>query len=79
MKILELRSEKMFILTLQIGTCNESLMGDDFIGYKFIGEESNYWNTLLSNTCPNDLIVTKQLLYDNDIQFIDYNPKIWSL
>lgn len=61
---------------------NIELMGDDFIGYKFVGEDANFWNDIISRLCDYDEIrdnINKKNLLKNNISFSDYDNKRWCL
>ena len=53
------------------------IMGDSFIGYKFIGERSLFWNNLLRESCPDDLFVNDKFIHDNNINTIPYDFELW--
>lgn len=77
MVLLELKSEEMFLKTLKNGSSVCQLMGDNFIGFKFIGEGADYWNTLLSNTYPEGFVLTSDILVKNEISFVPYDNTKW--
>lgn len=61
---------------------NVELMGDDFIGYKFIGEDSDFWNEIINKLCNHDEIsndINKSNLIENNISFSDFNSKRWNI
>lgn len=77
MEFYNLVSEEMFLLTLKNGTTHSELMGENFIGFKFIGENSKYWNTLLKNTYPDGFVLTDKVLSDNNITYSSYDSSKW--
>lgn len=61
---------------LQIPGC--SIMGEDFIGYKVVGNEhADFMNQVLCSTCPDYLPVSKEWLAEHGIDTIPYEGNIW--
>jgi hypothetical protein len=59
---------------------NVEIMGDDFIGYKFVGEDSDFWNNLLLQICDFEEIrgiMNSESLKKNNISFSDYDSNKW--
>lgn len=59
---------------------NVKLMGDDFIGYKFVGEKAQYWNELMLKIYneDEDTTLTYSKLKLNDITPLEYDSIIWN-
>lgn len=59
----------------------EQLMGDDFIGYKFVKGNSIFWNSLIYNLYQNDHdvanILNKAWLLQNNIETLEYDSNVW--
>jgi len=56
---------------------NLTFNGDDFMGYKFKGEGSEFWNELLMNYYDNDdsEFLNSYWLKDNGVEFRGWNTK----
>lgn len=58
-----------------------TLMGDDMVGFKYIGEGGEFWNTLLQELENEDYMLEElnmEWLKENDIPFSEYDNKKWS-
>lgn len=58
-----------------------TLMGDDMIGFKYIGKDGELWNTLLQELEAEDYTMEElnmKWLKENDIPFSEYDNKKWS-
>lgn len=59
-----------------------SIMGDDFIGYKFVGKNSEFWNSLLELLYDKGENIADTLnsewLKGNGIKYLEYNSEVWS-
>jgi hypothetical protein len=58
-----------------------SLMGDDMVGFKYIGKDAEFWNTLLQELEAEDYMLEElnmEWLKENDIPFSEYDNKKWS-
>jgi hypothetical protein len=57
------------------------LMGDDFIGYKFVGDKSEFWNGILMELHNNGHDVASVLnsawLKENDIAVLEHDNDVW--
>ncbi|MED1863342.1 hypothetical protein P4V41_07720 [Fictibacillus nanhaiensis] len=69
------------IVTRGCMTCD--LMGDDFIGVKFVGEDSQFWNNLIqdkTNTMEWDDIIDFFTLKNlqNKFKVLEYDYDTWN-
>jgi len=81
MNIKELMVED--ILEVATKTYGVEIMGDDFIGFKFIGESSVFWNSLLQEKHDQGFDVPSRLnsewLNSNGIPYVEYLSEVWSM
>ncbi|NUJ19450.1 hypothetical protein FKN04_23245 [Bacillus glycinifermentans] len=80
MKTIEITPESVVQEAIKNG---QKIMGDGFIGYKFVYEGSTFWNSLLKMLFDQGYDVSKILstewLTSNEIEAIPYDSKIWTL
>jgi hypothetical protein len=58
-----------------------TLMGDDMVGFKYIGKDGEFWNKLLKELEDEDYTLEElnmTWLKENDIPFADYDNTKWS-
>lgn len=58
------------------------VMGDDFIGYKFVGTKSEFWNGVLYFMHENGEDIGRYLnttwLNENNITYLNYDSNVWN-
>lgn len=59
-----------------------SLMGDDFIGYKFVGKNNDFWNSILFELRNNGRdvgeILNSEWLKENGIEYMEHDSNVWN-
>lgn len=79
MKSMGLTTEKIVRVALMYG---EHLMGEDFVGYKFVMGNSIFWNSLLQymyNKGENvSEILNSDWLSKNNIEVLEHDSRIWN-
>jgi hypothetical protein len=58
------------------------IMGDDFIGYKFVGENSEFWNSILLELHNNGKelaeILNSVWLKANNVPYLEHDSVMWN-
>lgn len=67
---------------LKAGTKQSELMGDDFIGFKFVGSNADFWNAAILSRYeenPEEVIdmMNATALSENGFEFVDYDGEVW--
>lgn len=59
-----------------------TLMGDDFIGFKFVGEDAGFYNKLLVEAYQEGqevlMFMNSKWLNENKIPYVEYESNIWN-
>lgn len=54
---------------------NAKLMGDDFIGYKFVGDKKDFWNHILeTQDCS---FLNSDWLKEKEVEVLEHDSKVW--
>jgi|GEM_PF-6083754 len=81
MNVIELTTED--IIKVASNKYGVEIMGDDFIGFKFIGEEALFWNSLLQEKHNQGIdvsvVMNSSWLKSNGIPYVEHSSDIWNL
>lgn len=73
------RSIEDFTTAIKEGiTSGIKFMGDPIIGWKFVGDRSEFWNALLADTIPGDVHIDYKTLEEHGITPDDYDHAEWN-